>query len=112
MILSKVYEDAERRLERNEITIGEFERLVDIEVIVPKRGEWIETSEGTMCSNCYKFPYDDGEYHIANWYSDFCPHCGTRMKTVENKRDYERAIEQMQYDMLYESTYNPEDGSM
>ena len=32
MILSKVYEDAENRLKRNEITLGEFERLVDIEV--------------------------------------------------------------------------------
>lgn len=45
MILSKVYEDAEHRLERNEITLGEFERLVDIEVIEPKRGEWILCSE-------------------------------------------------------------------
>lgn len=26
--------------------------------------------------------------------------------------DYERAIEQMEHDMLYEPTYNPEDGSM
>ena len=26
--------------------------------------------------------------------------------------DYERAVEQMQHDMLYEPTYNPEDGSM
>ena len=80
MRLSKVYEDAERRLERNEITLGEFERLVDIEVIEPKRGEWIETSDGTMCGNCHKFPYDDGEYHIANWYSDFCPNCGADMR--------------------------------
>ena len=44
------------------------------------QGEWIETFEGTMCSNCHKFPYDDGEYHIANWHSDYCPHCGARMK--------------------------------
>lgn len=42
-------------------------------------GEWIETSEGTMCGNCHKFPYDDGEYHIANWHSDFCPNCGCVM---------------------------------
>ena len=32
MILSKVYEDAEHKLKRNEITLGEFARLVDIEV--------------------------------------------------------------------------------
>lgn len=45
--------------------------------------EWIETPDGTMCGNCHKFPYDDGEYHIANWSSDFCPHCGVRMKGAD-----------------------------
>lgn len=48
------------------------------------QGEWIETSEGTMCSNCHKFPYDDGEYHMANWHSDFCPNCGARMKGADD----------------------------
>lgn len=41
--------------------------------------KWIETSEGTICSNCRQYPYDDGEYHLANWHSEFCPHCGKRM---------------------------------
>ena len=49
------------------------------------QGEWIETADGTMCSNCHKFPYDDGEYHIANWGSDFCPHCGARMKGADDE---------------------------
>lgn len=40
------------------------------------KGEWIETNEGTVCSNCGQYPYDDGEYHVANWKSDFCPNCG------------------------------------
>ena len=57
MILSKVYEDAERRLERNEITLGEFERLVDIEVIEPKRGEWIGEADG----------YYNGELIYDTW---------------------------------------------
>ena len=57
MILSKVYEDAERRLERNEITLGEFERLVDIEVIEPKRGEWIPCSE--------RLPKENGRYLVT-----------------------------------------------
>ena len=48
-----------------------------------KAGEWVETSEGTMCGNCHKFPYDDGEYHIANWHSDYCPNCGAIMKRSE-----------------------------
>ena len=44
------------------------------------QAEWIETPEGTVCSNCRKHPYDDGEYHIAYWHSEFCPHCGKKMK--------------------------------
>ena len=72
VILSKVYEDAERRLERNEITIGEFERLVDIEVIEPKRGEWIPNSPFTgNCSECGA----DG-----NLKDNFCPNCGAKME--------------------------------
>lgn len=35
---------------------------------------------------------------------------GSRDRREDN--DYERAIEQMEHDTLYESTYNPEDGSM
>jgi len=30
----------------------------------------------------------------------------------ETDKDYERAVEQMEHDTLYESTYNSEDGSM
>ena len=57
MILSKVYEDAENRLKRNEITLGEFERLVDIEVIEPKHGEWIPCSE--------RLPNENGDYLVT-----------------------------------------------
>lgn len=35
-----------------------------------------------------------------------------RMKEADNIRDYEAAIEQIEYNILYESTYNPDDGSM
>ena len=62
-------------------------RVMEIPTAEPKCGEWIETSEGTMCSNCHKFPYDDGEYHIANWYSDFCPQCGAMMKGADDGAD-------------------------
>ena len=44
------------------------------------------------CVRCF---YDDTMYEPQTDYSN-----------------YERAIEQIQYDMLYESTYNAEDGSM
>lgn len=79
MILSKVYEDAERRLERNEITLGEFERLVDIEVIEPKRGEWISLHNGKWkCSEC--------EIEVLIYAKgNFCPNCGARMKGADNE---------------------------
>lgn len=51
MTVKEIYEKAEHRLDKGEITIGEFERLVDIEV--PK---WIPCSE--------KLP-ELGEYVLA-----------------------------------------------
>ena len=74
MRLSKVYEDAEHRLERNEITLGEFERLVDIEVIEPKRGEWVEINikdYKALCSCCGVWSPVVG---------NFCPNCGADMR--------------------------------
>lgn len=43
-------------------------------------GEWIMDRTGAeYCSECGKYPFDDGEYHIAGWHSDYCPHCGAKM---------------------------------
>ena len=86
MILSKVYEDAERRLERNEITLGEFERLVDIEVIEPKRGEWKEwiDCEGEVfwkCSACGQA----SEASAAGILYKFCPFCGADMRGKDDE---------------------------
>ena len=40
-------------------------------------------------------------------------HCDLiKTKPQTDYSNYERAVEQIQYDMLYESTYNAEDGSM
>lgn len=84
MILSKVYEDAERRLERNEITLGEFEQLVDIEVIEPKCGEWIELGELDggywKCSACGT----PTEAYSAFKIYAYCPFCGARMEDVKH----------------------------
>lgn len=41
-----------------------------------------------------------------------CPNCGADMRTKETDYVYERALEQLEHDMLYEPTYNPDDGSM
>lgn len=96
MILSKVYEDAERRLERNEITIGEFERLVDIEVIEPKRGEWIvhkaRTTVGELGIDFYPAEYEcsccgfkESMYFIDREPYNFCPNCGADMKGADDE---------------------------
>ncbi len=85
MILSKVYEDAEHRLERNEITLGEFERLVDIEVIEPKRGEWISKGKGIYrCSNCGNYLDFDG-VNAGRGDANFCPNCGADMREREGE---------------------------
>ena len=78
VILSKVYEDAEHRLERNEITLGEFERLVDIEVIEPKRGEWVPIHNGyhVRCSECGRVGHES---------NNFCPNCGALMREREGE---------------------------
>jgi hypothetical protein len=34
------------------------------------------------------------------------------MRTKETDCDYERAVEQLEHDMLYEPTFDPDDGSM
>ena len=44
----------------------------------------------------------------------WCPSCGADMRKEESEEDhdYERAVDQMIHNILYEPTYNPEDGSM
>lgn len=88
MILSKVYEDAENRLERNEITIGEFGRLVDIEVIEPKRGKWVEIEPHKYsCSKCGcvcgRFGNRSHPLKGNVWNYNFCPNCGAMMKGAD-----------------------------
>lgn len=44
-----------------------------------RRGRWIETDEGTICSECYEHPFEDGYLAIANYNGDWCPNCGAKM---------------------------------
>lgn len=93
MRLSKVYEDAEHRLERNEITLGEFERLVDIEVIEPKRGEWLVDEGGwkgldyyppkCKCNQC---GYEEELYIIHTKPTNYCPNCGCQMEVADDEQ--------------------------
>ena len=75
----------------------------------PKRGKWICTGEpdeswGMMyeCSICGNHDYG----------GNYCSYCGADMRTKETDCDYERAVEQLEHDMLYEPTFNQDDGSM
>ena len=57
--------------------------LEDLEEV--RHGHWIKDDTGAeYCSNCHEYPYDDGEYHIVNWHSDYCPHCGADMMRLED----------------------------
>jgi nitrite reductase/ring-hydroxylating ferredoxin subunit len=91
--------------------------LAKLPSVQPKRGKWIWNGDTLdwerlhYCSECKKYALrdTDGKYEVL---SDFCPHCGADMRTKETDCDYERAVEQLEHDMLYEPTFDPDDGSM
>ena len=100
-----------------ETTLNQFIDYIDEAPTIDiesKRGEWKHLKgDEWLCSNCGYVVWTEGSWeHPLKRGKDYCEHCGARMKTEDNERDYERAIEQMQHNMLYEPTYNPEDGSM
>ncbi len=93
-----------------EMNTGEWEHK---EVIWGEEAKAVEEWQSARCSNCGRYHTTPYHYYFNDY--DFCPHCGAWMKGGNDSRgenDYERAIEQMEHDTLYESTYNPEDGSM
>ena len=42
-------------------------------------GRWIETSEGTFCSECNKNPIPVEHYNVCNFTGAYCPNCGAMM---------------------------------
>ncbi len=100
-----------------ETTLNQFIDYIDEAPTIDiesKCGEWKHLKgDEWLCSECGHVIWTEGSWeHPLERGKDYCEHCGAKMKTEDNERDYERAIEQMQHDMLYEPTYNPEDGSM
>ena len=80
-----------------------------------KKGKWVEKEKGIhvtsyRCSECGRTVMDDTGYDVSVDYP-FC-NCGADMRTKEADYDYERAVEQLEHDMLYEPTFNKDDGSM
>ena len=70
------------------IPIIDIEHAPTIDAVSVVHGEWIDKGNwmGIECSRC--------KCH-SRYVTPFCPQCGARMKTEDNERDYERAIEQM-----------------
>lgn len=77
-------------------------------------GHWIKDNGIYKCTACNSL------CTVAGWADcipekqmykvfRFCPNCGAKM---DEDRDYEHAVEQLEHDMTFEPTYNPEDGSM
>ena len=87
MTYLELYEKATRQLEKSEITLGEYEEMVEplnSEIPTRKHGEWEEevfdlganlpVRVAYQCSECGN--YFDSEFN-------FCPHCGTDMRGRE-----------------------------
>lgn len=75
-----------------------------------KMGKWIVYDWNTYrCSCCGKQIITNPDYIKEH---KFCFGCGADMRTKETDYDYERAVEQLEHDILYEPTFNQDDGSM
>lgn len=81
------------------------------------KGEWIYCeddygNDGYRCDKCgYHVPWDYSHksiYFIEEY--NFCPKCGSEMACDDY--EYERAVEQLEHDIMFEPTYDVEDGSM
>ena len=121
------------------LIIGVIEELpsaqpIDKDINVPstdtKKGKWIPCSE-RLPSGYVLFCDIDGDVWYGHrmdnkWWAEGCedkiknvvawmplpePYTAD-MRGEESDCDYERAVEQFEHDLLYEPTFNPNDGSM
>lgn len=71
------------------------------------KGNWILIADGytdyVKCDQCGNISYVE---------RNFCSSCGADMRIKETDNDYERAVDQLEHDILYEPTFNQDDGSM
>lgn len=83
MTYRELYEKAERKLEKGEITSGEFDEMTKpLDEEIRPHGEWIEHRQFSTvgyfyseyeCSNCH-----DEVWQKTEW--QFCPNCGADMR--------------------------------
>lgn len=96
-----------------EINVDIAKAIINGKPYNPERpkGHWIfDFAHNKMtCSKCGRT--FTGGFDLDNA-DNFCRHCGADMRGKETDCDYERAVEQLEHDMLYEPTFNQDDGSM
>ena len=121
-------------IKENSVISDEYKKAMDMAIEAlkqePKTGEWIPVSERLpeefsvlCCDNhgemliAHPFECDasDTGFSAENdgCYMYNCIACmPLPMPYTEGREDYELATEQMEHDIIYEPTYNSEDGSM
>lgn len=105
MTIAQIYESAKGRLDKNEITIGEFCSIVDTKVssvnimmdahkssIGHNCNEDYADCDQFVCSECgielqdwhrVERDLDDGDISYHEYTFKFCPNCGAKMQEVE-----------------------------
>lgn len=82
----EIIRDADHKLDHNDITLGEYEKLIealkDVRPVVHGRWTGSDTQCGISCSVC-GMPVDDFcgsiDYICLEYEPNFCPHCGSTM---------------------------------
>ena len=88
MTIEEIYENARRKLDKNEITIGEFAEIVDREVQEPKTGRWINLEKtkykGQVLPFWCRYGCSKCGGHGEETFN-YCPNCGADMRESEDK---------------------------
>lgn len=85
MTYRKLYEKAERKLEKGEITSGEFDEMTKpLDEEIRPHGEWL-TEPHSRIIHCSKCGAQENmlKIHIAKW----CYSCGADMRKEGDKSD-------------------------
>lgn len=65
--------------ENKYVPLSAIEHIPAADVASVVHGRWIETSEGTFCSECNKNPIPVEHYNVCNFTGAYCPNCGAKM---------------------------------
>ena len=78
--------------------------------------KWEAESKGYTCNDCFLSMQNCHDKSICcedeTGLCDYFEEIPKAKEEEETDCDYERAVEQLEHDMLYEPTFNKDDGSM